>query len=89
MFDGGSMTLDRDAVLDTRPLGGPREADWKALHQRLRGIAKRRVALEAEEASYLVEAEDLETGKVLVEDPPHLVDLPGVAGGEEDAVSHR
>ena len=43
MFDGGSMTLDRD----TLPLGGPREADWKALHQRLRGIAKRRVALEA------------------------------------------
>ncbi|MDQ3336083.1 MAG: HNH endonuclease [Myxococcota bacterium] len=52
------MTLDRDAMLDTPSLGGPREADWKALHQRLRGIAKRRVALEAEEASYLVEAEE-------------------------------
>ncbi|MDQ3339359.1 MAG: hypothetical protein M4D80_29695 [Myxococcota bacterium] len=52
------MTLDRDAVLDTSTAGGPREADWKALHQRLRGIAKRRVALEAEEASYLVEAEE-------------------------------
>ncbi len=58
MLDSGSMTLDRDAMLDTPSLGGPREADWKALHQRLRGIAKRRVALEAEEASYLVEAEE-------------------------------
>ncbi len=58
MFDGGSMTLDRDAV--TTSVGGPRDADWKALHQRLRGIAKRRVALEAEEASYLVEAEETE-----------------------------
>jgi hypothetical protein len=55
MFDGSS-TLARDEVMQS--LGGPREADWKALHQRLRGIAKRRVALEAEEASYLVEAED-------------------------------
>ena len=32
--------------------------DWKDLHQRLRSIAKRRVALEAEEAGYLVEAEE-------------------------------
>ncbi|MBA3500055.1 MAG: hypothetical protein H0T65_06775, partial [Deltaproteobacteria bacterium] len=52
------MTLDRNVVLDTPSLGGPRDADWKALHQRLRGIAKRRVALESEEASYLVEAEE-------------------------------
>jgi hypothetical protein len=52
MFDGGSKEIDRDAA------PGPREADWKALHQRLRSIAKRRVALEAEEASYLVEAEE-------------------------------
>jgi hypothetical protein len=56
MFDGGSMALDHDVVMAS--LGGPCEADWKALHQRLRGIAKRRVALEAEEASYLVEAEE-------------------------------
>ncbi len=55
MFDGGLMTLDRDAEVESL---GPREVDWKALHQRLRGIAKRRVALEAEEASYLVEAEE-------------------------------
>ena len=34
------------------------DEDWKALHARLRSIAKRRVALEAEEARYLVEAED-------------------------------
>jgi hypothetical protein len=33
-------------------------ADWKDLHQRLRSIAKRRVALEAEEATFLIEAED-------------------------------
>ncbi|MBA3499388.1 MAG: hypothetical protein H0T65_03390, partial [Deltaproteobacteria bacterium] len=39
-------------------MGGPRDEDWKALHARLRSIAKRRVALEAEEASYLVEAEE-------------------------------
>ena len=32
--------------------------DWKYLHRRLRSIAKRRVALEAEEASCLVEAEE-------------------------------
>lgn len=60
MFDGGSMEIDRDAAMEA-PLvhaAGPREADWKALHQRLRSIAKRRVALEAEEASYLVEAEE-------------------------------
>ena len=58
MFDGGSKEIDRDAAMEA-PLvhaSGPREADWKALHQRLRSIAKRRVALEAEEASYLVEA---------------------------------
>ena len=60
MFDGGSKEIDRDAAMEA-PLvhaSGPREADWKALHQRLRSIAKRRVALEAEEASYLVEAEE-------------------------------
>ncbi|MDQ3339554.1 MAG: hypothetical protein M4D80_30685 [Myxococcota bacterium] len=33
-------------------------ADWKALHHRLRSIAKRRVALEAEEATWLIEAEE-------------------------------
>jgi hypothetical protein len=32
--------------------------DWKDLHQRLRSIAKRRVALEAEEAGLLLEAEE-------------------------------
>jgi hypothetical protein len=35
-----------------------READWKALHAMLRGLARQRVALEAREADYLVEADD-------------------------------
>ena len=33
--------------------------------------------------------ENLDAGQVLAEDPPHLLDLPGVAGGQEDALSHR
>jgi len=56
MFDVGSMEIERDLALE-HP-AGPREADWKGLHQRLRSIARHRVALEAEEASYLVEAEE-------------------------------
>ncbi len=55
MFDGGSMGIVRGIEARDEE---PREADWKDLHRRLRSIAKRRVALEAEEASYLVEAED-------------------------------
>ena len=35
-----------------------RDEDWKDLHNRLRSIAKRRIALEAEEARYLIEAEE-------------------------------
>ena len=60
MLDGGSMEIDRDVDMEAVEVRaeGPCEADWKALHQRLRSIAKRRVALEAEEASYLVEAEE-------------------------------
>ena len=62
MFDGGSMEIDRDreAAMEALEVRAekPREADWKDLHQRLRSIAKHRVALEAEEASYLVEAEE-------------------------------
>jgi hypothetical protein len=34
------------------------DTEWKELHERLRSIAKRRVALEAEEATWLIEAED-------------------------------
>ncbi|MBA2542882.1 MAG: DUF222 domain-containing protein [Deltaproteobacteria bacterium] len=34
------------------------EADWKALHAMLRELARQRVALEAREADYLVEADD-------------------------------
>jgi len=60
MFDGGSVEIDRDAAMEAlvERTEGPCEADWKGLHRRLRSIAKRRVALEAEEASYLVEAEE-------------------------------
>jgi 5-methylcytosine-specific restriction endonuclease McrA len=50
MFDGGEMQIDGDVMIE--------EADWKILHRRLRSIAKRRVALEAEEAGYLLEAEE-------------------------------
>jgi hypothetical protein len=55
MFEAASVAIgDRSAVIT----GGPRDEDWKALHTRLRSIAKRRVALEAEEARYLIEAEE-------------------------------
>ena len=53
MFDEGSIETDGDVAMEA-----VREADWKELHRRLRSIAKRRVALEAEEAGYLVEAEE-------------------------------
>src|SRR6185369_5611197 len=35
------------------------DEEWRLLHQRLRGISKRRAALDAEEARCLREAEDL------------------------------
>jgi hypothetical protein len=35
-----------------------KQADWKALHAMLRELARQRVALEAREANYLVEADD-------------------------------
>ena len=58
MFDGA--VIDRDVAMEALAMGRDdcSEADWKALHQRLRSIAKRRVALEAEEASWLIEAEE-------------------------------
>jgi len=52
MFDDRSMD---DRVTASAAVEGQ---DWKDLHRRLRSIAKRRVALEAEEATYLIEAED-------------------------------
>lgn len=53
MFDNASIEVNGDAVHVA--VG---EQDWKGLHQRLRSIAKRRVALEAEEAGLLLEAEE-------------------------------
>jgi len=53
MFDDGSIETDGNVAVEA-----VREADWKELHRRLRSIAKRRVALEAEKAGYLVEAEE-------------------------------
>ena len=53
MLEGGSNEIDRDVVIAT-----DREADWKDLHWRLRSLAQQRVALEAEEVSYLLEAEE-------------------------------
>jgi hypothetical protein len=58
MFDGGSLQIDQDVTTQSRRAAGPCDAEWKYLHQRLRSIAKRRVALEAEEAGYLIEAEE-------------------------------
>ena len=52
MFDGASIKNNEDAG-NTAP-----SEDWTGLHQRLRSIAKRRVALESEEAGLLLEAED-------------------------------
>jgi hypothetical protein len=53
MLDGGSNESDRDVAIAT-----DREADWKELHWRLRSLAQQRVALEAEELGYLLEAEE-------------------------------
>ena len=38
--------------------GDTAEQDWKVLHHRLRSIAQQRIALEAKEIGYLVEAEE-------------------------------
>jgi hypothetical protein len=53
VFDSASIETNEEAV--NAAVG---EQDWKGLHQRLRSIAKRRVALEAEEAGLLLEAEE-------------------------------
>ena len=52
MLDSGSIVRDAMSRFEVE------EADWKDLHNKLRSIAKRRVALEAEEADYLIEAEE-------------------------------
>ncbi len=53
MFDNGSFEINGDAAF-----AGVGEADWKDVHLRLRSIARRRVALEAEEAGLLLDAEE-------------------------------
>ena len=58
MFDGGSLQIDQDVMTGPHRAALPCDAEWKHLHQRLRSIAKRRVPLEAEEAGYLIEAEE-------------------------------
>ena len=59
MFDDAGIEIDQEGAMEAlavdRACG---DADWKALHRRLRSIAKRRAALEAEEASCLIEAEE-------------------------------
>jgi hypothetical protein len=50
VFDNATKPEVTDAV---------RETDWKALHAMLRELARQRVALEAREADYLVEADDM------------------------------
>ncbi len=56
MFEGGWVANEGP----DEQMAAVREEDWKALHARLRSIAKRRVVLEAEEASCLIEAEESE-----------------------------
>ena len=53
MFGGSSLEIDHEAAM--APIC---DEDWKVLHRRLRSIARRRIALEAEEARCLVEAEE-------------------------------
>ena len=53
MFDNGSIEINGDAAN-----AAVDEADWKQLHRRLRSIARRRVALEAEEAGLLLDAKE-------------------------------
>lgn len=58
MLDGGSSLETNRVVTGKKCSESVREQDWKELHRRLRSIAKRRVALEAEEAKCLLEAEE-------------------------------
>jgi hypothetical protein len=53
VFDGASIENNGDAGNTAAA-----DEDWTGLHQKLRSIAKCRVALEAEEAGLLLEAED-------------------------------
>ena len=57
MLDHGSIDHDTANAVETAD-AAVREKDWKELHWRLRSLAQQRVALEAEEASYLLEAEE-------------------------------
>ena len=56
MWNGGTVEVDHEWAA-TRAADYERE--WKAVHAKLREIARSRIALEAEEATYLREAEDL------------------------------
>src|SRR5688500_11319835 len=58
---GAARTTRRDA----RMVANLRLESWQALHQRLRGIAKRRAALDAEEAQCLREAQALQLWRQL------------------------
>ena len=55
MFDSASIKDEGDEGNERAAIA---EADWKDLHQRLRSIARRRIALEAKEAELLLEAEE-------------------------------
>ncbi|MGH8310547.1 MAG: hypothetical protein ACRETX_12245 [Steroidobacteraceae bacterium] len=59
MFDGGVVNeVDSETIASY-------EFEWKAIHQTLCDLARRRVELEAEEGTYLLEAEDLRVFKRL------------------------
>ena len=75
MFDGGTIEGGNGDVT---------EQDWKLLHHRLRGIAQQRIALEAQEIGYLVEAEEAQLHRRLgyatlleSQDPTHFRDDAG------------
>src|SRR5436190_16557591 len=59
MFDGGATNeIDSETSASY-------ELEWKSIHETLCKLARQRVALEAEEGTYLLEAEDLHVFKRL------------------------
>src|SRR5262245_48952532 len=52
MIDGGEIASEQERAASY-------DSEWRSVHDRLREIARRRVELEAEEGTYLLEAEDL------------------------------
>src|SRR5689334_10538970 len=60
MLDGVDSATRGEAEAET---AASYQLEWMAVHAKLRELAHRRVELEAEEATYLLEAEDLRVFK--------------------------